>query len=79
MAALPTATSDQGAPAAREAVRILVFSASLRAGSLNARLAELASRTIERQGGTVDLASMREFDAPSYDEDVQDAHGFPAG
>lgn len=60
-------------------VRFLVFAASLRAGSLNARLADLAAHSIERQGGRVDLASMREFDAPSYDQDVQESEGFPAG
>jgi hypothetical protein len=64
---------------AREPVRVLVFSASLRTGSLNTRLAELAARTIERRGGDVDVASMREFDAPSYDQDAQDGEGFPAG
>jgi NAD(P)H-dependent FMN reductase len=63
----------------REPVRFLVFSASLRAGSLNTRLAHLAARTIEQHGGAVDLASMREFDAPSYDQDVQDGAGLPAG
>jgi NAD(P)H-dependent FMN reductase len=63
----------------REPVRFLVFAASLRAGSLNARLAELTARTLERHGGTVDRASMREFDAPSYDQDAQDGEGLPPG
>ena len=63
----------------REPVHLLVFGASLRAASLHARLARLAARTIEQHGGTVDLASMEEFDAPSYDQDLQDAHGFPPG
>jgi chromate reductase, NAD(P)H dehydrogenase (quinone) len=63
----------------REPVRFLVFSASLRAGSLNTQLAQLAAVAIEANGGTVDLASMREFDASSYDADVQDDEGFPPG
>jgi len=63
---------------AREPVRFLVFSASLRASSLNSRLAQLAANTIERHGGTVDLASMGDFDAPSYDQDEQTESGFPA-
>jgi chromate reductase, NAD(P)H dehydrogenase (quinone) len=63
----------------REPVRFLVFSASLRAGSLNTRLARLAATTIEAHGGMADVASMRDFDAPSYDADVQDSTGFPAG
>lgn len=65
--------------AAREPVRYLVFSASLRADSLNSRLARLAARRIAALGGDVDLASMREFDSPSYDSDVQSDAGFPAG
>jgi NAD(P)H-dependent FMN reductase len=75
-------TGDAGGAPDREPVRFLVFAASLRAGSLNARLAQLAARTIAQHGGTVDLASMRAFDAPSYDQDAQDAQdggGFPAG
>jgi chromate reductase, NAD(P)H dehydrogenase (quinone) len=63
----------------REPVRYLVFSASLRADSLNTQLARLAAVTIEANGGDVDLASMSDFDAPSYNADVQRDHGFPAG
>jgi NAD(P)H-dependent FMN reductase len=80
--ALSTATNTAGDPAAqvpREEVRLLVFAASLRAGSLNGRLAELAARTIERQGGKVDRASMAEFDGPSYDQDLQESEEFPPG
>jgi chromate reductase, NAD(P)H dehydrogenase (quinone) len=64
---------------ARRPVRYLVFSASLRRGSLNTRLARLAGLTIEANGGEVDLASMRDFDAPSYDADAQRDAGFPPG
>ncbi len=64
---------------ARKPVRFLVFSASLRAGSLNSCLARVAATTIEANGGEVDLAAMRDFDAPSYDADVQEQEGFPAG
>ncbi|MBV9162911.1 MAG: NAD(P)H-dependent oxidoreductase [Pseudonocardiales bacterium] len=60
-------------------VRCLVFPASLRHDSLNGRLAALAVRTIEAYSGKVDSATMREFDCPSYDGDVQDAEGFPPG
>jgi NAD(P)H-dependent FMN reductase len=63
----------------RESIRILVFAASLRAGSLNERLARLAADTVAANGGEVDLAQMRDFDAPSYDADVQNTAGFPAG
>ena len=63
----------------REPVSFLVFSASLRSGSLNTRLALLAAVVIGAHGGEADVASMRDFDAPSYDADVQDNEGFPAG
>ena len=75
-------TALQGDPsttAPREPVRFLVFSASLRAESLNSRLARLAAGMIEQHGGTVDLASMEHFDASSYDQDIQDTDGFPPG
>lgn len=59
--------------------RYLVFSASMRAGSLNSRLAGLAAAVIESHGGEVDLATMREFDVPSFDWDVEQADGMPEG
>jgi NAD(P)H-dependent FMN reductase len=63
----------------REHIRFLVFSASLREGSLNAELASLAAVTIEANEGEVDLASMHDFDTPSYNADVQHEEGFPPG
>lgn len=63
----------------REPVRFLVFSASLRAASLNTRLARLVVRVIEEQGGTVDGATMAEFDASSYSQDAQARSGLPPG
>ena len=72
----PTAGHEQ--PEHREPVRFLVFSASLRAGSLNSVLAQLAARMIVAHGGEVDLATMAEFDTPSYDQDLQ-MEGFPPG
>jgi chromate reductase len=66
-------------PDSREPIRFLIFSASLRADSLNTRLARLAASAIETNGGTVDSMSMRNFDTPSYDADVEQADGFPPG
>ena len=68
-----------GDTGSREPVRILVFSASLRESSLNARLASLAASVIDAEGAEADLASMAEFDCPSYDGDAQDHDGFPTG
>jgi chromate reductase, NAD(P)H dehydrogenase (quinone) len=75
--AAPRAHESGDGGSSREPVRYLVFSASLRADSLNSRLASLAAQTIDALGGDVDLASMREFDAPSYDADLQRDKGFP--
>ena len=58
---------------------VLVFGASLRADSLNRTLAALAARVAEQQGATVDYASVRDFDVPSFDGDVERANGIPAG
>ena len=43
----------------REHVRFLVFSASLRRGSLNSRLAVLAANVIEANGAEAELACTR--------------------
>jgi chromate reductase, NAD(P)H dehydrogenase (quinone) len=60
-------------------VKVLVFAASLRADSLNQRLAALAARVARQQGATVDLASMHDFDAPWYDGDQEAAGMMPKG
>ena len=51
----------------------------MRTGSLNTKLAELAATTIEANGGAVDLASMEEFDSPSFDADDETEVGLPPG
>lgn len=60
-------------------IKVLVFAASLRAESLNRKLAALAARLSGKYGAIVDLASMRDFDAPSYDGDVETSQGIPPG
>jgi chromate reductase, NAD(P)H dehydrogenase (quinone) len=60
-------------------LRFLVFSGSLRKGSLNTALARLAAAAIERNGGVVDFADMNEFDAPSYNQDAETSKGLPPG
>jgi len=60
-------------------LRVLVFSASLRRESLNTKLAALVARRAGERGATVDVASMRDFDCPSYDGDVEKATGVAAG
>ncbi len=60
-------------------VRLLIFSASLREGSLNTRLADLAASCVEKQGGIVDFAGMKEFDCPSFNGDEEIKNGIPGG
>lgn len=66
-------------PGSEPKLRVLVFAASLRADSLNGKLAALAARVAGRGGAEVDLASMKDFDVPSYDGDVEEARGIPKG
>lgn len=60
-------------------LNVLVFAASLRAGSLNHQLADLAVRVAKQAGASVDVASMHDFDVPGYDGDVEAEQGIPAG
>ncbi len=48
----------------------------MRVGS---RLARLAAITVEKHGGTVDLAFMEDFDCPSYNQNSEGRQGFPPG
>ncbi len=66
-------------PGTEPKLKVLVFGASLRADSLNRKLAALAARIAEQGGAAVDYASMRDFDVPSYDGDSEAADGIPKG
>jgi NAD(P)H-dependent FMN reductase len=61
----------------RQAVRLVVLSASMRGNSLNERLAALAEQVIRQTGATVERAVMRDFDCVSYDLDVEREKGVP--
>lgn len=60
-------------------MNVLALGASLRAHSYNVALATLAARALEAHGAAVDLAALREFDAPLYNHDLLEANGLPAG
>ena len=66
-------------PGSQPTLKVLVFGASVRAGSLNRQLAALAARVAEQNGAKVDHASMRDFDVPLYNGDAEQADGIPAG
>src|SRR4051812_18739906 len=63
----------------RQSSRFLVLSASLREDSLNAKMAALAAASIESQGGVAELVSIRAYDSPSFDADVEETQGLPTG
>jgi chromate reductase len=63
----------------RHPIRFLIFEASLRSGSLNDRLATLATTVVEQHAGTVDRARIKDFDCPTYDADDEKSEGVPAG
>jgi NAD(P)H-dependent FMN reductase len=58
-------------------MKLLAFSASLRRASLNKRLLDLAAAIARAQGAEVDVADFADFDAPTYNGDLQDAGTFP--
>lgn len=60
-------------------MRIFAFAASLRAGSYNRTLVELAAEIARDHGADVDLAEMVEFDVPLYDEDIERQEGLARG
>lgn len=60
-------------------LKVLVFAASLRADSLNRKLAVLAARVAAEHGACVELASLRDFEVPGYDGDLEAAEGIPPG
>lgn len=60
-------------------VRVLVFGASLREGSLNQRLAAAAASVVEERGHLADRAQMADFDCPAYDGDAEAESGIPLG
>jgi len=60
-------------------LKVLVFAASLRAESWNQKLASLAALVAEQNGATVDRASMRDFNVPPFDGDIEAGSGMPPG
>lgn len=54
-----------------------VMSGSPRRTSVNTSLAQVVAGVIESRGGTQRTATIADFDMPLYDQDEQDARGFP--
>lgn len=66
-------------PAEPSKMKVLVLAASLRQGSLNQKLATLAAQTLTHKGAIVHHASMRDFEVPLYDGDLEAKGGIVAG
>lgn len=60
-------------------MRLLAFAASLRRGSLNRKLLQVAIDTARRQGAEVDEHPFADFVFPYYDGDLESAAGVPEG
>ncbi|MFO1319797.1 MAG: NAD(P)H-dependent oxidoreductase [Burkholderiales bacterium] len=58
--------------------RLLVFAGSLRAASLNRKLAALAAAGARRAGADVTCIDLRDYPLPIYDGDLEAASGIPA-
>jgi NAD(P)H-dependent FMN reductase len=58
-------------------MRLLAFAASLRQGSLNRKLLQVAVAAARRQGAEVDEHPFADFVFPYYDGDVEAAGGMP--
>jgi len=63
----------------REPLKILVFAASFRDGSLNEHLIKLASDIISENGGKPDFAFMKDFECQSFNGDIEKESGMDPG
>ncbi len=57
--------------------KILAFSGSLRKGSFNQQVVNIAARGAEAAGAQVTVLDLREFPLPVYDADLEEAEGLP--
>lgn len=59
--------------------KVLAFGGSLRRDSFNQKLAALAAESARAAGADVTLVTLREFEIPLYDGDLESASGLPNG
>jgi chromate reductase len=60
-------------------LRLLAFAASLRKNSINRKLLQVAVGIARAGEATVDVAEFHEFDAASFNADIQESTGFSPG
>ena len=59
--------------------KILAFAGSTRTGSYNQKLVAAAAEYARSAGATVTVVNLRDLALPLFDQDLEDAHGLPAG
>lgn len=52
--------------------RILLFSGSARADSLNQKLCKAAAKMIEQQGGKATVIDLKDYEMPLFNQDIED-------
>ena len=57
--------------------RIIAFSGSIRSGSLNQKLLEIAVNKVADYGGEVTAINLRDFEMPLYNGDLEEKDGIP--
>lgn len=57
--------------------KILIFSGSIRTGSVNTKLAQAISDALPNLGGVANLVSLKNFDMPLYNGDLEAQDGVP--
>ena len=57
--------------------KILVFAGSAREGSLNKKLARLAAKAVNENGGEATLIDLGDYPLPIYDGDLEEKEGMP--
>ena len=62
----------------RQHPRIVAWAASLRTGSFNRSLIQVAARAAREAGAEVTLLDLREYPLPLYDADLEKREGLPA-
>ena len=59
--------------------RILVFAGSAREASLNKKLARVAAKVVNEQGGEATFIDLRDYPMPIYEGDLEEREGMPEG
>ena len=57
--------------------RILVFAGSAREASLNKKLARIAAKVVNEQGGEATYIDLRDYPMPIYEGDLEEREGMP--